>query len=526
MNVLVINGSPKGKHSNTMKLTQAFLKGTGYGSTDIVNVANTKIKPCLGCFACWNKTPGTCAIDDEMGEVLSKLIAADIVIWAFPLYYFSVPGALKNIIDRQLPLALPFMVANNDSGGHPPRYDLSSQRHVLISTCGFWIAQDNYDAVIAMFDHYYGAENYTKILCGQGELFRIPELKSQTSAYLRVIERAGAEFAAGSISTQTRVELETPLFSRDVFEKMADASWGIKQDNQKPSDESLSFTTQMAALYRPDGKNRVLEFYYTDIDKTYQILLTPQGSQVITEDFKKYTTRIETPLSIWRSIGSGKISGQEALFQRQYKVLGDFETMLHWDELFGTAAPNKLGSEKKKRKANMLVLLAPWIVIWTAIAINAKLGGIMGISLAAALPLLWLVFQPVVFEQISVPVVTGLSLAVLLGTDAHIIMPVSYAVFGIMWLVSVFMSTPLTAYYSAANYGDEKAMENPLFVHTNRILTAIWGVLFLITAVWTYFLMRTDISVYTGLINSVCPVLMGVFTAWFQKWYPAHWAKG
>jgi hypothetical protein len=96
--------------------------------------------------------------------------------------------------------------------------------------------------------------------------------------------------------------------------------------------------------------------------------------------------------------------------------------------------------------------------------------------------------------------------------------------FGLMWLIGAFTKTPLTAHYSAAGYGGEKAFENPLFMRTNRILTAAWGVLYLIAPIWTYFLMGSPAAAYTGLINSVCPALMGIFTAWFQKWYPARWA--
>ncbi len=246
-----------------------------------------------------------------MGEILAKIIAADVIVWSFPLYYFSVPGGLKNLIDRQLPLNLPFMVEGDESGGHPSRHDLSHQRHLVISTCGFWTAKDNYDSVSSMFDHFCGAGNYTTILCGQGELFRVPELKERTDAYLEVVRRAGGEFAAGGIMAETQEELAQPLYPREVFEAMADESWGVAKDEAPgtPADESLAFTKQMAALYRPDGTDRILEFYYTDRDKTYQILLTKEGSKVITEGFLPYTTRIETPFSVWRSISRNEISG-------------------------------------------------------------------------------------------------------------------------------------------------------------------------------------------------------------------------
>jgi multimeric flavodoxin WrbA len=526
MNVLVINGSPKGANGNTIQLTRAFLKGAGWSDAEIIDTAKSGIEPCRGCFVCWTETPGKCAINDGMGGILEKIISADVIIWSFPLYYFSVPGGLKTLIDRQLPLNLPFMSPEAESGGHPPRYDLTRQRHAVISTCGFWTADGNYDGITAMFDHFLGAGKYAKIFCGQGGLFSIPELRNVTDAYIDAVLRAGSEFVSGGVSPKTREALSAPLYPREIYEKMADASWGVPGDVKNGTDDSLNFTARMAALYVPDGKERVLEFFYTDIGKTYQIVLTKQGSNVVSSNFTPYSTRIETPYSLWRSVAKGEISGQDALFGHKYKVLGDFDVMLRWDELFGNAAarPRKGGS--KKLKTNMAVLLAPWMTIWIALAINGKVGGAAGIAAATALPLLWLIFKPTLYERISVPAVAGLSLAAASDVGARIVVPLSYGLFGLMWFASAFSETPLTAYYSANAYGGGRAFDNPLFIRTNRILTLVWGVLYLLTPIWTYFLMGTDLSAYTGLINAAIPAAMGVFTAWFQNWYPRRWARG
>ena len=526
MNVLVINGSPKTENSNSMKLTRSFLNGAGYDA-EIMHVYQLEIKPCLGCYACWKKTPGQCVIKDDMAKILDKIIAADVIIWSFPLYYFSLPGALKNLIDRQLPLNLPFMSDRNAGGSHPPRYDLSRKRYVLISTCGFWKSEGNYDGVTTMFDHIYGEGNYSKIFCGQGELFRVPELKARTDAYLDIVLRAGAEFSKGEIAPDTQKKLSEPLYAREVFERMADASWHVPDDETQPTDNSFNFITQMAALYRPDGKERVLEFHFTDVDKTYQLLLTPRGSSVIKDNFKPYTTRIETPYKLWQSIARGEISGPDALFQKKYRVLGDFELMLHWGELFGGASSSLLkNAHEKDLKTNMSVLLAPWIVTWIALAINPTIGGVLGIITAAIVPLLWLAFKPTIFERISVLAIAGLCIFAIFGVDMHIVVPLSYGMFGLIWFITLFCSVPLTAHYSQNNYGGSKALENPLFIRTNRILTACWGILYLLAPFWTYVLMTTTAAPFVGLINSVAPAVMGGFTIWFQKWYPATWAKG
>ena len=137
MRILAINGSPKGERSNTWRLTSAFLQGItaqeegAHGQApaiETLNVGALDIRPCRGCFFCWSKTPGKCCIHDDMQGVIEKFLWADVVIWSFPLYYFGLPGPLKNLIDRQLPMSLPFMSTETESGGHPPRYDMSGNR--------------------------------------------------------------------------------------------------------------------------------------------------------------------------------------------------------------------------------------------------------------------------------------------------------------------------------------------------------------------------------------------------------------
>lgn len=343
MNALVINGSPKGHKSNSLKLAQAFADGMGVADAKTLHLSAMDISPCRGCFACWKATPGRCIIHDEMEGALDSFLAADVVIWAFPLYYFSVPGIMKNFIDRQLPLNLPFMRDNKDggSGSHPPRHKREGQRHVIASTCGFYSAQGNYDAVLAMFDHMFGMGQYEAILCGQGELFSVPELRGRTGQYLGWVRQAGAEYREGGIQAETRAQLSQLLFPKEVFEAGADASWGLEADGVTKTEESLSFTRQMAAMYRPaayNGHDRVVELYYTDIGRAYQMVMGKEKCTVLTDGFMPYTTRIETPYTLWRAISRGEASGSEALTQGQYRVLGDLELMMRWGTFF-------LGSE-------------------------------------------------------------------------------------------------------------------------------------------------------------------------------------
>lgn len=310
MRILIVNGSPKGGRSNSLRLARAFSDGMasslpeGTAEVGQVDVRGLDIQPCRGCFSCWKTTPGSCVIEDDMAAVIQRLLWADVILLSFPLYYFAVPGPLKNLIDRQLPMVLPFMEDRTDgagSGGHPARYDLGGKRWVLVSTCGFYSAEGNYDGVCRMFDHLCGKGGYETVFCGQGELFSVKELSARTDEYLWVVERAGGEYATGGIAEGTRRELGQLLYPKDAFEAMADASWGIDRKTGEKEEESLVFTRQMAALYDKgsyDGRDRVLEIFYTDLGRTYQILLGRDGAQVRADGGLAATTRIDTPWDV------------------------------------------------------------------------------------------------------------------------------------------------------------------------------------------------------------------------------------
>ena len=536
MKVLVLHGSPKGEVSNTLKLTKAFLEGLAPDETEILDLYKLDVRECRGCFACWNKTPGVCVIHDDMASVIQKILAADVIVWSFPLYYFSLPSRVKMVMDRLLPMSLPFMTGDA-SGGHPRRYDMGDKRYVVISTCGFYTAQGNYDTVDSLFTRLYG-NGYGRIYCGQGELFRVKELSARTSQYLEAVRTAGAEFARGGITQGTQARLAELLYPREVFEQMADASWGLSDDGAKVS-PTISFTRQMAALYNPAAwkKDIVLQMDYTDEDVSVQIVLTKDGQWVVTEDLLPYTTCIRTPLSVWQSIARGEISGTQALMEHRYTVDGDFDTMLRWDELFGPAGTDTgVGKEgahgeagtspaPDARRTNMNMMLLPWIVCFIAIPIDTWIGGIASILLAAIVPLLFLKWKPTVYDYVTIPLVAVAGLMSLMGVPARFVVSGSYLAFGTMWFSSVFFKLPLSAHYSMNRYGCEKALSNALFIATNRILSCCWGVLYLLTPIWTYALMGGPIASYTGLINSVLPALMGIFTVWFQKWYPAYYAR-
>lgn len=97
--VLILSGSPR-KDGNSDLLCNEFMKGAenAGNSVEKIRVSEKNIGYCRACYAC--KGTGTCTIKDDMAEVLQKIIDADVIVLASPVYFYSIDAQLKALIDR------------------------------------------------------------------------------------------------------------------------------------------------------------------------------------------------------------------------------------------------------------------------------------------------------------------------------------------------------------------------------------------------------------------------------------------
>lgn len=99
--VLVISGSPR-KNGNSDQLCKAFIEGvkTAGHSFEKISVREKQIGYCLACYAC--RESHQCFQNDDMQEILKKIIAADVLVLASPVYFYSINAQMKALIDRTL----------------------------------------------------------------------------------------------------------------------------------------------------------------------------------------------------------------------------------------------------------------------------------------------------------------------------------------------------------------------------------------------------------------------------------------
>lgn len=107
MKMMVLHGSPR-KNGNSDTLTEYLIKGMReIGDAELKHfyVNDLSIRPCQGCLFCETSVYHGCTINDDMQEIYSAYIDADIIVWATPMYWGYLTAQLKSVLDRMEALA-------------------------------------------------------------------------------------------------------------------------------------------------------------------------------------------------------------------------------------------------------------------------------------------------------------------------------------------------------------------------------------------------------------------------------------
>ncbi len=99
MKIVVLTGSPR-KNGNSSYLAGEFIKGAQEAGHEVFRFdsAFQKVEGCMACNRCG--MDGPCVLKDDFELVRQRLIEADMVVFATPMYYFGCSAQLKKVIDR------------------------------------------------------------------------------------------------------------------------------------------------------------------------------------------------------------------------------------------------------------------------------------------------------------------------------------------------------------------------------------------------------------------------------------------
>lgn len=168
--VLGISGSPH-RHGNTETLLDSFLDGAKAAGASVEKVVlkDLDYTPCRGCNAC-HKT-GTCIVQDDAITLFDKILKADSVAVASPIYSMGITAELKGLIDRgQYLWARKFILKTLFF----PNHHIIQHKGVFISTAG--LSWDNvFDAAfpaITAFFNGVGFEYYDNIIANNMDAYK------------------------------------------------------------------------------------------------------------------------------------------------------------------------------------------------------------------------------------------------------------------------------------------------------------------------------------------------------------------
>ncbi len=223
MKVVAINGSPHRGKGNTALILDPFLQGLGDGGAEVelFYTRDLDIKPCLGCFGCWTKTPGRCVQDDDMAGLLARLREAELWVLATPLYFDGPSGPLKNVMDRMTSLLRFPAEVRSGRSRHVVEDGVKGGKVALVSNCGLWELR-NFEPLVAQvkgFSRHMDREFVGALLRPHGQTLR--DLRGRDEGVDDVLEaarEAGRQMGrAGWASAETLAEVSRPLVTLDEY---------------------------------------------------------------------------------------------------------------------------------------------------------------------------------------------------------------------------------------------------------------------------------------------------------------------
>lgn len=102
--ILLVSASPR-KGGNSDLLCDEFMRGAREAGHDAekIRLSEKKINYCTGCCTCIGNQ-GSCVQQDDMNEIFKKILAADVMVLATPVYFHAMNGQMKTFIDRTCPI--------------------------------------------------------------------------------------------------------------------------------------------------------------------------------------------------------------------------------------------------------------------------------------------------------------------------------------------------------------------------------------------------------------------------------------
>ena len=357
---MALNSSPRGDgQSKTAIMLNSLVEGMreAGAEVEVVSLSKKTIKPCAGCFSCWTKTPGKCIYKDDMTrELFPRWLKSDLVVYASPLYHYTVNSEMKAFIERTLPVFEPFFIPSEGRTYHPLRS--RAPKVAMLSVAGF--PEDSvFDPLSSWVNYIFGSNSVYKntlvaeIYRPMSEALTVPYYKDIAKDVLSATQAAGQELVASlSISKETMAKITQPMASSpEKFLELGNLMWktciaeGVtpKAFDDKGlvprADSACSFLALMQVAFNADAAGATdarLQFNFSGEIEDACYLSIHKGTitgAIGTVDQADLT--VNAPFEIWMDIMTKKADGQQLFMEKKYTVEGDLALLMQMDHLFG-----------------------------------------------------------------------------------------------------------------------------------------------------------------------------------------------
>ncbi len=225
MRITAFNGSPHGEAGNTNLMVTAFLEGAKTAGAEAENIflATKEINYCKACRQCIASGKGTCVIEDDMEELMTKFIDSDIVILATPLFIDNISGMTKLFMDRFFSIGNPQWDKDENGesrGSKPKRYKNGiPPKLVVMSNCGY-PERTNFQVISLLMNRFtrqFHIDLLAEIYASEGLLFALSKFGFKdfdpiVDNYRQLLHKAGQEIVKDmQLSAETQNLLDQPL---------------------------------------------------------------------------------------------------------------------------------------------------------------------------------------------------------------------------------------------------------------------------------------------------------------------------
>lgn len=344
MKLLALLGYPR-NHGHTARLAELFLKGAASAGAEIdrAELPTLDLHPCLGCYACWTKTPGICIQQDDMARLLDRFMEADLIFIASPIYAYSVSSYVKMFMERTLPIFLPSAeVGENGIEHNLWRYPGRGPKRMAALVVAGLKTPGILEPVTGMLELYAGEIRTTCsgiLTRPESCALRFPQAKPlRLKSILTGCERAGIEFVTKPrISKALLDSVSAPLlsdlphfveYSRIFWEHALEAGDECNAAGEAAGHDVRILIREMVRSANPDAlrdTTATIQFEFPDQGLVYAVAIRNGTCTLTQAACPAPTLLIRCPAALWSAVVQRTIAGAQLLTHPGLHLEGDLQ---------------------------------------------------------------------------------------------------------------------------------------------------------------------------------------------------------